>query len=1602
MKTKITALLLLLFISISHAQDDIPYVDGFDYPIGDRGYDKNENKVPIPEQLIDYGGETNLLYPSTEKYIESEGKPDRCSASIGDNNACPTEHINDGVWKNAGDVGNSYFICGSYKIHSGEDWNIQGGRDIGEDVYSVANGKIIYIGETSTSIGGRIVIKHKLPYLTNNGNKYIYSYYEHIKPIDKLRTGDIVSKGDKISTIASTTKFDSHLHFQMQYKFYNTSSKEYYNDINENDPINLVENTSCGYYDYDGSRGEGIKYPYDYMIKSPQIIDPSDFIDANRGLNVNLNDGEKICLGGSFAYNDVNFYFKFEEGKIQSIENVKINESTIEGTFIPIYEKYSTSLPEGIGITDNEILEELLNSHEGRYRFQIAPEHIENLSLEDNKEYSISFQVNTKDGETIDFKRENGVYTIVPNRLDSAFSEYYAYELETSLHLGLFKGASLGDIEWNEELTRAEASKILVVLAIELGYLNGINLSNSKYYYNDITTSDWVHPYVSTLINSGIFTGAITDTGNSYFLPNESVTLEEFSKWAVQLFDIEMENNKSDAIETYFYSEYMNVLKSITYEVPNNSFFKYLISNTKKYVFHDGIFNEIANGKYLSMSPDIINKKIATKILAGIYLNKSQNNYSKKTTNSYDWSTAGSILNTGNIGPDIPSVTSQEKKILYENEVWLTNELPKTDKEGNPLLYYWAIKGGLIKSTNIYFNQIRYTAPDVDVSTDFELYIYSYNNQGNFKEAILPITILPEDEPEEEFDFYFTDLEVSLKSASAGEQVNLFVNHCFNGSALEKDLPSVKVTTYLSKDKKLDEDDFSLTVSISSLGVDDPCEKETTSFKVDSNIEAGDYYILFVSDEDGTFFNETDTSNNIVAESITILDSNIGNEYDFSINDFSLQSNELAFGVFTYLDLEICYEGNENLEDIDTEVSLYLTTSSDKLDINDAIHLGSHKITIDKDSECVSNQIKIELKEEIDDKLYYLHAIINNNGIDDEIDKDNNSYFQYIYVVNQGVRDYDFYPLNPSLSSSNVTTGEEIDLYVEQCYTDNDVTNNINYFNSNMTYFISETKDFNNDSAILLSSDSFLITSKNTCNNESEKVTIPKNLKTGTYYILFYANYDEEYKETSTNQGNNIMSLEIEVTNIQPDLIVDHLEIKTQVSEDAAVDFEVKIKNDGGGNSASSKGILYWSAESEFDETAKRINESFDIWEEIESGQSVVKTIKGIMPSDIDNGFVYFYYVVDLENEINEENNMGSDSFYYEKGQLPDLQVKFTETPTLNEDNEVSFKIQVENIGYSEAISSKGKLYWSSSETLDESANEIGSVIDFIDLIPLQGTSHILITETIPAEAVEKTLYIYYKVDYQNLIKENDELNNIASYLLQTIDNDAPIPSLTNLETVTSSCGINEILSPTAIDDVDGEIEGVTDLLFPLEESTIITWKYEDTSGNISEQFQEVIIEDKNITVTQEGTVLNVYLEGNNSYQWIDCSINEDIIGETKAYYTAKNSGNYAVRLKTEDNCVHLSECFNISQLSINDDFYIDKYTIYPNPVKDYLVIKPNEINGEKIEIKIYSIQGRLIKNISSANRGDIKIDFSDFKSSIYFISINSSFMYKIIKEDRD
>jgi murein DD-endopeptidase MepM/ murein hydrolase activator NlpD len=100
--------------------------------------------------------------------------------------------------------------------HLGDDLNGIGGEnsDLGDPIYAVADGQVIFAGEAGPGWGNVIIVLHA--YEENGARKFVQSYYGHVETI-LVAPKQKVHRGEQIATIGTADgRYWAHLHFEMR------------------------------------------------------------------------------------------------------------------------------------------------------------------------------------------------------------------------------------------------------------------------------------------------------------------------------------------------------------------------------------------------------------------------------------------------------------------------------------------------------------------------------------------------------------------------------------------------------------------------------------------------------------------------------------------------------------------------------------------------------------------------------------------------------------------------------------------------------------------------------------------------------------------------------------------------------------------------------------------------------------------------------------------------------------------------------------------------------------------------------------------------------------------------------------------------------------------------------------------------------------------------------------------------------------------------------------------------------------------------------------------------------------------------------------------
>ena len=154
-----------------------------------------------------------------------------------------------------------------------------------------------------------------------------------------------------------------------------------------------------------------------------------------------------------------------------------------------------------------------------------------------------------------------------------------------------------------------------------------------------------------------------------------------------------------------------------------------------------------------------------------------------------------------------------------------------------------------------------------------------------------------------------------------------------------------------------------------------------------------------------------------------------------------------------------------------------------------------------------------------------------------------------------------------------------------------------------------------------------------------------------------------------------------------------------------------------------------------------------------------------------------------------------------------------------------------------------------------------------------------------------------------------------------------------------------------------------------------------------------------NVSVSASGIELTAGASGA-AYQWIDCSTNMPVMGETNQSFTVAANGIYSVAV-TENGCTDTSTCYAIVSLGMNANDFAAKLSLYPNPTQGQFTIACSD-KQEKLHVEIVNALGELVQNetVSGADLNSFTINGS---KGMYFVKITNTaganVMIKVIKQ---
>ncbi len=128
-----------------------------------------------------------------------------------------------------------------------------------------------------------------------------------------------------------------------------------------------------------------------------------------------------------------------------------------------------------------------------------------------------------------------------------------------------------------------------------------------------------------------------------------------------------------------------------------------------------------------------------------------------------------------------------------------------------------------------------------------------------------------------------------------------------------------------------------------------------------------------------------------------------------------------------------------------------------------------------------------------------------------------------------------------------------------------------------------------------------------------------------------------------------------------------------------------------------------------------------------------------------------------------------------------------------------------------------------------------------------------------------------------------------------------------------------------------------------------------------------------------------IVLQENAEYQWINCTDNTPIEGETGSSFFPTEEGEYACII-TLDGCVDTTECEEVLFSGIIENTNTS-IKCYPNPANNMLTIDANGIE----QVSIFDINGQLISDIRTTRTDSYLLNTQVLAPGTYFVRIHTA-----------
>ncbi|MCF4969077.1 CARDB domain-containing protein [Nostoc sp. CMAA1605] len=610
---------------------------------------------------------------------------------------------------------------------------------------------------------------------------------------------------------------------------------------------------------------------------------------------------------------------------------------------------------------------------------------------------------------------------------------------------------------------------------------------------------------------------------------------------------------------------------------------------------------------------------------------------------------------------------------------------------------------------------------------DADGYVSESNESNNAFGA--PISITQPD---------LTVLNASIPtSARAGSsiQINYQVRNQGSGSAVASN-----TRFYLSPDLNIDSSDVYLGLdTVNSLAAG-ASSQESVTFTIGSNINPGNYYLIYYADADG-YVIESNENNNAFGNLINITPA--GNP-DLIIQNPTAPTTA-SVGSTIALNYQVRNQGVGSAGASTTRFYL----SRDTAFGTDDVLLGSDAVNSIAAGAVSSETASILIGNSIAAGNYHLLFRTDADNNLGESDETNNVVSRAITINSADLIIQT--PTAPTTASVGSTIA--LSYQVRNQGLGNAVA-------STTRFYLSRDTAFGTDD-VLLGSDAVNSIAAGVVSSETASIVIANSIAAGNYHLLFRTDADSTVAEG--NENNNVVSSAITINSA--DLIIQNPTAPTTTSVGSTIALSYQVRNQGAGNAVASTTRFYLSRDTTF--STDDVLLGSDAVNSIAAGAVSSETASILIANSIAGGNYHLLFRTDADGTVaegNETNNVVSKAITID-GPRPDLIIQNISAPSIvDPGNLFTLNYQIANQGTASAGNHTTKIYLSRDTTLSSDDILLASDPNYFYPVLNAGTysseSYYL---SISRDINFGNYYLLLQADGNGEISESNEANNITT-----------------------------------------------------------------------------------------------------------------------------------------------------------------------------------------------------------------------------------------------